>query len=242
MQAPFVEFAEGQIVFSEGDPGRDMYVIESGEVEIARGATVIGVLQNGDLFGEMSLLEDLPRMATARARSKLRALKIEKSNFAHVVARNPEIAVRIMRTLSSRLRAAEARSAAPALPAAESGAASSNEAATTEPTRGLALVHEESGQRFDLPGDKNELLVGRPDPISGITPEINLLGLDPKRTLSRRHARVLRQNGQLVVVEELGAANGTFVNGTQALADRPLPVKAGDVVRFGLVELKVVPA
>ena len=109
---PFVEFAAGTVVFREGDAGGDMFIVESGQVDIvrkARGEEPIATLGAGDFFGEMAMLEDQPRFASAVARSEVRALRIERAAFADMLKQNVEIAVRIMRKLVARHRRAEQR-------------------------------------------------------------------------------------------------------------------------------------
>src|SRR6476620_3544158 len=134
---PFVEVAAGTAVFKEGDSGGDMFIIESGQIDIvrkARGDEPIATLGPGDFFGEMAILEDQPRFAGAVARTNARLLRIERSAFADVLKQNVEIGVRIMRKLAARHRRAEQRaqealtelaqlkSAAPAAPAARDAA------------------------------------------------------------------------------------------------------------------------
>src|SRR5215468_10127553 len=109
---PFVEFAAGTVVFREGDAGGDMFIVESGQIDIlrkARGDEPVASLGPGDFFGEMAMLEDQPRFASAVARSNVRALRIERAAFADVLKQNVEIAVRIMRKLVARHRRAEQR-------------------------------------------------------------------------------------------------------------------------------------
>lgn len=104
----------------------------------------------------------------------------------------------------------------------------------------MLFLRHASGQRIDLADDKTEFLVGRPDPVTGITPDINLGPLDSSRTLSRRHAKVMREGLLLFVREEVGTANGTFVNGQRLATGAAAPLKPGDKLRFGAVEVDVV--
>src|SRR3954468_8258440 len=103
-----VELKAGEHVFREGDLGTEMYVINEGKAEILNQVgdeeQVLAVLEKGDFFGEMSVLEDLPRAASARAGTDIRLLQINGSTFDHLLQGNPEIAVRMMRKLSRRLR------------------------------------------------------------------------------------------------------------------------------------------
>ncbi len=103
-----VRFKAGQPIFVEGQRGSEMFIIEDGQVEIVRrrGAEdrSLVLLEAGDFFGEMALLEDLPRSATARAVSDCRLLPIDASTFDLMLRDHPEVAIRIMRMLSRRLR------------------------------------------------------------------------------------------------------------------------------------------
>jgi len=265
----FVEHAAGDFIFDEGEEGSVMYIIESGTVEIlrrVRGSAPLAELESGDFFGEMAILEDQPRFAAARAKTKVRLLRIERAQFADLVQNNFEIAVRIMRKLAARLRrgenqmqkiAAELSDARARLTAAKASAPrrDSQQAPTIQapvsaksaksaqpqdgPPSGLKLVHIESGSEFALEPDQNEFLVGRPDPVIGVMPEINLGPLDSKRTLSRRHAKVLCESGMWAVREEVGTTNGTSLNGRRVRTGETVPIQAGDAVRFGAIELEV---
>src|SRR6195952_5331446 len=103
-----LEVKAGEYVFREGDLGTEMYIINEGKVEILNQVgdeeQVLALLEKGDFFGEMSVLEDLPRAASARAVTDVRLLQINGSTFDQLLQGNPEIAVRMMRKLSRRLR------------------------------------------------------------------------------------------------------------------------------------------
>jgi CRP/FNR family cyclic AMP-dependent transcriptional regulator len=102
------DFPAGAVIFEEGDPGSRMYVIRSGEVRILKrvGAREIELarLGPGEAFGEMALLERQPRSATAVVDAPARLLEIDDAAFADLVTRNGEIALRLLRRLSARLR------------------------------------------------------------------------------------------------------------------------------------------
>lgn len=283
----FLEVATGQTVFREGDPGSEMYIIESGRIDIMRidrGKTPLATLEAGDFFGEMAVLEDQPRFATAIATQPTRLLKIDRAAFSGVLSGNVEIAVRIMRKLTARLRRAEQRATdaqtaldgfrgkladragvsadAPHIETKMSKVAQQPNAPHANPqvaerlmtpvpparmppppniqpgSQSLVLLHVQSGQRFILDA-RPEFLVGRPDPVTGTTPEVNLGPLDVQRSLSRRHAKVLRDGDRFSVREEVGTLNGTWVNETRAKPGEVITFNAGDRLRFGTVELEV---
>ncbi|HEX6831932.1 MAG TPA: cyclic nucleotide-binding domain-containing protein [Rudaea sp.] len=261
----FVAFSAGAIVFKEGDAGDSMYIIESGEIEIVRknAKEPLATLGPGDFFGEMAILEDQPRFAGAVAKSDARLLRIERSAFADVLRQNVEIAVRIMRKLAGRQRRSEQRlqdalaelvklraatKPEPAPPAPEPKKAPAEKAPTEKaaprpPAPAVSTIENAqlkhaSGQVLVLDGTRSEFLVGRPDPVTGITPEINLGPLDVGRTLSRRHAKILHEGGLYFVREEVGTTNGTFVNGERVKTGTAVPLQPGDKVRFGSVEVE----
>jgi hypothetical protein len=101
----------------------------------------------------------------------------------------------------------------------------------------LILMDMDISAQFPLPAD-NEITIGRVDPHRGIRPDIDLSKYDPASRISRRHARITSRGGQFYV-EDLGSANGTFVNGrTRLKPQEPYPLVNGDVLKFGETTLK----
>jgi len=90
----------------------------------------------------------------------------------------------------------------------------------------------------EFPIYSESLTIGRVDPVTKITPEIDLTEIDEMRSVSRRHARLHMAGGQFLVTEEVGVSNGTFVNGQRLEPGKPLTVTDGDKVKFGNVELQ----
>jgi CRP-like cAMP-binding protein len=104
------DYEAGTVLFREGDPGDFMYVIQSGSIEIRREIgeleRVLAVLPAGEFFGEMALINARPRSATAVVREPSRLLVIEPRTFEAMLRGRVEIAVRLIRTLASRLERA----------------------------------------------------------------------------------------------------------------------------------------
>jgi CRP-like cAMP-binding protein len=98
----------GEIIFSEGEPGDEMYVVLSGQVEISvqqeSKSIVLGQVDEGDFFGEMSLLEGMPRSGTAKAVGITQLVALEKESFRQLMVSDSELAWRVMNGLSTRLR------------------------------------------------------------------------------------------------------------------------------------------
>jgi CRP-like cAMP-binding protein len=97
----------GEIVFQEGDPGRALFVIVEGTVEItqatAQGEYALRTLGPGDAFGELALIDDFPRSATARVATLARLLILYKSDFDALMDGHTPITNVVMRNLAHRL-------------------------------------------------------------------------------------------------------------------------------------------
>lgn len=231
----------GDIIFSEGDLGTEMYIIQSGVVEVFKKIggeqRVLSTLDKGDFFGEMSVLEDAPRSASARAKTDVELLKINQATFDQMIRGNTEIAVRMLRKFSRRLRETTAlledalgRQVSP-----EEGGVEVR--ATRLASEIYRLVSEDGKTEFYL-NHEGDTLIGRSDPVTGINPDVDLTPLDTQRSTSRRHAKIYQMDGSFYVMEEIGVMNGTFVNGKRIPTGTPVPVKDGDVLKFGLIPLK----
>lgn len=102
-----LSYANGQVLFSQGDSGDAAYIIIGGTasvlIETENGAVEIAQLSKGDVVGEIAILCDVPRTATVQAKASLITLKIAKEAFFRLVTDFPHIAVEIMRELAARL-------------------------------------------------------------------------------------------------------------------------------------------
>lgn len=234
-----LEFGAGRYIFHEGDLGTEMFIIHEGQVEILQespaGPRQIAILDRGDFFGEMSVLEELPRNASARVVSDAKVIMIDGATFDSMLRAHPEIGIRIMRKLSRRVREADAL-LRKALKGEEPEAV--EEPSVVIPTQAIAarLVHMDSGADFSVP-ESGSTTVGRRDPVTGIQPDVDLTAVDPERSSSRRHAKVFCEDGKFFLVEDIGATNGTFVEDTRIRTGVPVELEHGSTVRFGLVEL-----
>jgi CRP-like cAMP-binding protein/Zn-dependent protease len=81
----WVNVAPGEAIVEEGEPGDAFYAIRSGQVDVIRGGATVSMLGAGSFFGEIALLEDVPRTATVRARTPVRAFRLEREGFARLV-------------------------------------------------------------------------------------------------------------------------------------------------------------
>ncbi len=102
----------------------------------------------------------------------------------------------------------------------------------------ICLVVIDSGRRMTLDASE-DLLIGRKDNARGIYPDVDL-GLDGgyEAGVSRRHAILVSRNGTYVI-EDLGSANGTFVNERPCKPHTPVPLRHGDELAFGTLVLRI---
>ena len=101
----------------------------------------------------------------------------------------------------------------------------------------LVLTSPE-GNRLELP-TKDEVVIGREDPISDVFPDVDLTNLGGMENgVSRRHA-VIHRAGTDYTVEDMGSTNGTYINKKRIQPHAPQTIKPGDEVRFGKLSLSV---
>ncbi|MEO2046392.1 MAG: cyclic nucleotide-binding domain-containing protein [Pirellulales bacterium] len=106
-------FHDGDIIVSESDDSREMYVIQSGAVVVVRNIDGVDVelarLERGNFFGEMSLLESISRSATIRAVGKTKLLVIKPGSLLLKIRRNPTFAFEMLQQMSHRIRRLNAK-------------------------------------------------------------------------------------------------------------------------------------
>ena len=232
------EFNPGDLILQEGDPSDVVYETISGEVEIFTKledrTIILGTVKTGEFLGEMGIIEHRPRNASARAKTQVVALRLEKWEFLKLMSENPSSAHRLIIRLSERLRALNEKLTEAAL---------SQQTATytienTPPERSsLSLpMAPESKQALgdlrltllssspyvirhmpqeELPVTKFPFSVGRQpldgEPLSSVPIDLSIPDAPPFR-LSRQHF-ALGHHGKGYVVLDLGSTLGTEVNG-----------------------------
>ncbi len=107
------EFPKGTVLFREGEPGKEMFVLQSGRVAISKKVRevekVLATLGPGEFFGEMAIISNKPRNATAQVAEDARLLVIDPKTFEGMIRGNSEIAVRMIKKLADRLSEADAQ-------------------------------------------------------------------------------------------------------------------------------------
>jgi CRP-like cAMP-binding protein len=243
---PFAKFLthfhKGHVLFREGDDGEDMYIIQSGRVAIKKrvkdGEAILATLEKGDFFGEMAILERMPRSATAEVLEDGDLIVISGETFGDMIKANPEIAVRMLRKQSIRLRETNKQLehvmtgstgstlGVPVQPPVTEASPESKAPGTLQAEAKAYFISPTTGNVF--PVFTNEALIGRFDSVTGMHPEVDLSNEDQSRNISRRHARLVIKDGKPYVAEEIGTMNGTFLNGKKLPNGVLTPIEDGD--------------
>ncbi len=102
-----VAFEKGDIIFCEYEPGTNFYFILEGRVKIIKILSdkekILDILQPGEVFGEMALIEEAPRSATIVAMDNVKLLEFNKANFEILITSKPEIAIKLLKIFANRI-------------------------------------------------------------------------------------------------------------------------------------------
>lgn len=100
----FIVVPPGHVIFNAGDPGDSMYAVIEGSVEITVHGQVIETIEPGGVFGEMALVENRPRSATATVKTEAKLVPIDKNRFMFLVQQTPFFALQLLTIVAERLR------------------------------------------------------------------------------------------------------------------------------------------
>jgi CRP/FNR family cyclic AMP-dependent transcriptional regulator len=106
-------YDHGEVIFKEGEQGRELYLIQEGAVEIfketPRGRIKLAEFIKGDFFGDMALLQSIPRYAAATAKGKTKLLILQPGGFLLKIRRDPTLAFEMLQQLSHRVKVSNER-------------------------------------------------------------------------------------------------------------------------------------
>jgi hypothetical protein len=225
------QFYAGDTIFTEGDASDDAFIIRSGRVEISKasqgGPIRLAILGEDDVLGEMGLLDDRPRSASARALSDVSVEAISRSEFTHLLVNEPRRALNLLRALFERLRTVNQLLAQVSTAVSPLGALPN-----------VLLIPDDDATARALPQAGLEVTrfpfrVGRkPENAEAQALSFNELEIadPPPYTLALNHFAIdLGRDG--VVVRDRGSHSGTLVNGerlgVRAVRDSA-PLRPGD--------------
>jgi CRP-like cAMP-binding protein len=97
-------YAAGEVIFNEGDQGNLIYAIQLGEVQVVHNGEVLATLGEGELFGEMALIDSMPRSATVIALTDVRLVPVDQAHFYAMLQKTPVFGTTVMQVISNRLR------------------------------------------------------------------------------------------------------------------------------------------
>jgi len=221
------EFAAGEVLFEEGDPGDAIYFIVSGEVEVFTGdperPIVLAVLEPPDLFGDMAVFDDGVRTTSARSRGPLTVLFLKDKAIRILIQKAPETAFGFFRILTHRLKRMNEHVAA------LSGG---------QPVRATLTIVEgpDHGRATPMAGHRIELGRRGGSPLE----EAFRLSLsDSSADLARRHAEVFHHQGDFFL-RDLGSKAGTTLNGARVTST--VDLQAGDIIGLGATRIRFEPA
>ena len=98
-----IDLPAGKVLCRQGAPGREFFVLLEGTADVSRDGQSIDTLENGDFFGEVALVRNVPRNATVTANTPLRSLVITERDFSGLLRNSVEIAAKVLAALAERL-------------------------------------------------------------------------------------------------------------------------------------------
>ena len=101
---PLERMAAGEVLFEKGEAGGSMYLVLEGRIEVCLGDKVVETVGLNDIVGEMALLDQAPRSATARAATAGEVAVIDRATFLDLVRENPSFSLYVMRRMAARIR------------------------------------------------------------------------------------------------------------------------------------------
>ena len=98
-----LDLPAGRTLIKEGTRGREFFALAEGEATVAKDGRRVATMREGDFFGEIALVTDVPRTTTVTAKTPVRLLVLTKRDFQRVLRDQPEIQRKVLETLALRL-------------------------------------------------------------------------------------------------------------------------------------------
>jgi CRP-like cAMP-binding protein len=222
-------YESGDVILHEGDPGETAYMIDHGQVEVTKqldGQTVhLAYIGTGDVFGEMSMIDDRPRSATITAVEPTVVREIHRESFYDGLQSHPEVALNLLKVLFERLREAHATilqqqrdimlpSAAALVTLPVPAAPAAGNPSFANPVVHLTGLTERASMSLpSTPFRVNTFpfRIGRKSADPLVHNDLMLEDVVPLQ-ISRHHVSLIKENGRVGVVDR-GSTLGAFVDG-----------------------------
>ena len=107
MLADEIDLRKGKVLTRQGAPGREFFVLLEGTVDVVRDGKRVDTLGEGDFFGELALVSNIPRTATVTATSPIRALVLVGRDFRRLLEEDASIAVKVLEAMAERMPPAD---------------------------------------------------------------------------------------------------------------------------------------
>jgi CRP/FNR family cyclic AMP-dependent transcriptional regulator len=102
-----IQFPQGRHIVQQGLVGNGLYILVGGAADVVRSGEVLATLQPGDFFGELAVIDQMPRSASVVASEPTTCLALASWDLLDLLAREPRISLNLLRTLATRLRSAQ---------------------------------------------------------------------------------------------------------------------------------------
>ena len=230
---------KGEVIFKEGDVSDNAYIIKTGQVEISKGEgkqkVVLAILKDGDIFGEMGIIEDKPRSATATALDEVRMKAINHEKFNELFLKDPASLIPFFKALFERLRTMNEmlhyrEQAVTTRTVPQKGQAlsdisslsSEGKSVTRVTLSGISELAKGALENKIVTIDKFPFKIGRRSYHTSDVLSSNDFYIedDPPYNVSRNHFLINLVNNNVYVTDR-GSTLGTIVNGNRISGDTP---------------------
>jgi CRP-like cAMP-binding protein len=223
------QYESGEVILREGDIGETAYTIDHGQVEVTKQmdgrAVHLAYIGAGDVFGEMSMIDDRPRSATITAVEPTVVLEVHREGFYDGLQSHPEVALNLLKVIFERLREAHATilqlqrgirlpsASAPAAVPVPSASAAGNLSSANSVVHLTGLTERASTSLPSTPLRVNTFpfRIGRKSTDPLVHNDLMLEDFVPMQ-ISRHHVSLVKENGRIGVVDR-GSTLGAFVDG-----------------------------
>jgi len=230
-------FRKGDVIIEKGSYGTSAYVIKSGRVEVSdivnNKRVVLAILDEGQIFGEMGLVEDQPRSATVTVVEDVQLAVLNRDSFNELFEKNPRVLLPIIKALFERLRTVNrmlmSKESSGAVKADGNQQVHDSEFVTLS---GLNVISSEVLDGGEMKINKFPFKVGRKhesDEVDVLSDNDLYLQDLPPFNVSRNHLQIDKVEGKYVIIDR-GSRLGTIVNGMRIDVQSVLNIGGNEII------------